>query len=420
MHIYNISINFKFLLAKTIIQMVKLLRKIGNLCVKNFLPIHIFYGLLVLVVSLQSWLLEPKIINGLLYYHYNNYVIFKQSFFHLINNQDLYSLYVNEQRDLFKYSPTFSLLFAPLAILPDIIGLILWNALNAFLLVYSVKLLPGFSDKTKIKILFFVLLELNTSLQNSQSNGLMVALILIGFCLFERGFFFVGVSCIVLTGFIKIYGLIALGLLVFYPTKIKHAIYTLLNIAFFLILPLIVIPVKQLVFLYQSWGNLLLGDHSSAYGLSVIGWLNSWFHVMPNKTIVSLVGVLILGLPLLWSKRYSSDSFRMMWLANVLVWMVIFNHMAESPTFIIAVVGVILWYFAKPATFTSQVVILLVFVFTILSRTDIFPKYVKDHFFDPYMIKVVPCILCWVVICYDSIFGKEEKLEINGDNPRSL
>jgi hypothetical protein len=137
MHIYNISINFKFLLAKTIIQMVKLLRKIGNLCVKNFLPIHIFYGLLVLVVSLQSWLLEPKIINGLLYYHYNNYVIFKQSFFHLINNQDLYSLYVNEQRDLFKYSPTFSLLFAPLAILPDIIGLILWNALNAFLLVYS-------------------------------------------------------------------------------------------------------------------------------------------------------------------------------------------------------------------------------------------------------------------------------------------
>jgi hypothetical protein len=248
----------------------------------------------------------------------------------------------------------------------------------------------------------------------------MVALILIGFCLFERGFFFVGVSCIVLTGFIKIYGLIALGLLVFYPTKIKHAIYTLLNIAFFLILPLIVIPVKQLVFLYQSWGNLLLGDHSSAYGLSVIGWLNSWFHVMPNKTIVSLVGVLILGLPLLWSKRYSSDSFRMMWLANVLVWMVIFNHMAESPTFIIAVVGVILWYFAKPATFTSQVVILLVFVFTILSRTDIFPKYVKDHFFDPYMIKVVPCILCWVVICYDSIFGKEEKLEINGDNPRSL
>jgi hypothetical protein len=163
---------------------------------KSFQPILILYVLVVLVVSLQSWLLELKPVNGLYYTQYNNYVIFKQSFFHLINNQDLYTLYLQEQWDLYKYSPTFSLLFAPMAVLPDIIGVFIWNSLNALLLIYAIKLLPEFSLSSKIKMLLFVLIELVTSLQNLQSNGLMLALILIGFCLFERGSFFLGILCI--------------------------------------------------------------------------------------------------------------------------------------------------------------------------------------------------------------------------------
>jgi hypothetical protein len=46
---------------------------------------------IVITVTLQSLLQKPKIfvINGIEYKNYNNYVIFKQSYFHLRENKDL-------------------------------------------------------------------------------------------------------------------------------------------------------------------------------------------------------------------------------------------------------------------------------------------------------------------------------------------
>ncbi len=391
---------------------MKLLTRVWMSFNQSFLPILILFFLAVLVVTLQSWLLEPKLVNEILYPQYQNYIIFKQSFFHLVNNLDLYHSYPNEQWDLYKYSPTFSLLFAPMAILPDILGLFIWNGLNALLLLFAIKLMPSFDQKTKIAMLLFVLIELVTSMQNAQSNGLMVGLILLGFCLFERGLFFVGIFCIVLTAFIKVYGILALGLLLFYPNKFKLAFYTLLSVAILLALPLLVVSSSQLIFLYKSWWTLLQDDHSASYGLSVMGWLTSWFHVLPNKTIVSFVGLIFLVLPFLWWKRYSSYAFRVAWLASVLVWMVIFNHKAESPTFIIAVFGAVLWYYSKPFSKVDFILISLVFIFTILSPTDIFPNYIQDNFFDPYMIKVVPCVLCWGKIAYEAVFWREDRVAI--------
>ena len=68
--------------------------------------------MVVLAITSQSILRSPKTFepNGITYTHYNNYIIFKQSYFHLIENKDLYTLYPNEHWDYYKYSPTFSLL----------------------------------------------------------------------------------------------------------------------------------------------------------------------------------------------------------------------------------------------------------------------------------------------------------------------
>jgi hypothetical protein len=53
------------------------------------------------------------------YKDYNVYVIFKQAFFHLIAQKNLYILYPHEHWDLYKYSPTFALFIVLLAYLPD-------------------------------------------------------------------------------------------------------------------------------------------------------------------------------------------------------------------------------------------------------------------------------------------------------------
>jgi hypothetical protein len=60
------------------------------------------------------------------YTHYNNYVIFRQAFAHLVEGRDLYLHFPAEHFDNFLYSPTFAVLMAPLAPLPVWLGLVLW------------------------------------------------------------------------------------------------------------------------------------------------------------------------------------------------------------------------------------------------------------------------------------------------------
>src|ERR1043166_5046324 len=59
----------------------------------------------------------------------NNFLIFRSAFDHLRFGVDLYALHPAEHGDLFKYSPTFALLFAPFAIMPFGVSLAVWNAL---------------------------------------------------------------------------------------------------------------------------------------------------------------------------------------------------------------------------------------------------------------------------------------------------
>src|SRR4051812_12311034 len=99
-------------------------------------------GILTIVavlVSVQSLLLQPYTFgpDGIGYTRYNNYLIFKQSFFHLIENHDLYKLYLREHHDYYKYSPAFSLLMFPFAYLPDPLGLFAWNLLNTLILFFA-------------------------------------------------------------------------------------------------------------------------------------------------------------------------------------------------------------------------------------------------------------------------------------------
>src|SRR5436190_462027 len=115
---------------------------------KNILinPLYVALALTIItvIVTRQNLRLNPKTFEpgGTAYTHYNNYVIFKQSYFHLAENKNLYQPYPAEQWDYYKYSPSFSLLMAPLANMPDAAGLFTWNLLNVLLLFFALWKLP--------------------------------------------------------------------------------------------------------------------------------------------------------------------------------------------------------------------------------------------------------------------------------------
>jgi hypothetical protein len=373
---------------------------------------------IVILLTAQSLLLKPKtfVSGGLEYTHYNNYLIFKQSFFHLIENKDLYQSYPAEHWDYYKYSPTFSLLIAPLANLPDALGLFSWNLLNVLVLFFALWKLPPSLGKKRLFMLGFILIELITSIQNSQSNGLIAGLIVCAFLFLEKKQIVLASLFIVLTIFIKLFGVVALALFVFYPHKRKAIIYTICWILILAILPLFVVSFSQLSFLYQSWLILLNNDHSAAWGMSVAGWLHSWFGI-ESKNVIVIIGVVLFCLPFLKYKFFNNLKFKLFFLSSILIWIVIFNHKAESPTLIIAISGVAIWGFSQKIKVENVVLLIIAIIFTTLSPTDIFPKSLRNNYIVPYVLKAVPCILIWFKITLDLIFFIPENNLINNTSP---
>lgn len=383
----------------------------------NLKTIFILYIVFAIIASTQQVLLGPKSFTegGKLYTHYNNYKIFKHSFFHLINDNDLYRHYPDEHYDLYKYSPTFALIFGIFAFLPDIIGLNLWNLFNALLLFLSILYLPKLNNAKKTYILLILIIELMTSLQNAQSNAMIAGLIILSFVLLEREKYFIATLCIISTVFIKIFGLAALALFIFYPKKGKLILYSSFWAVIFILIPLLVVDVKQLKLLYNSWLNLLATDHSISDGLSVIGWFKSWFNIDISKLAVVAVGVVLFCLPLLRFSQYKHYLFRLHTLSSVLIWIIIFNHRAESATYIIAMTGLSIWYFSQPKKIENLVLLVLAFILTSLSPTDMFPKFIRLKFVRPYVLKAVPCIFVWFKIISELLFKKFQINHIEQD-----
>jgi hypothetical protein len=379
--------------------------------------IIITFLVLAIFCSSQSFFLKVKTFdeNGMKYTKYNNYIIFKQSFNHLNENKDLYQLYPKEYRDLYKYSPTFSMFFGIFRMFPDLIGLNLWNIFNALVFLIAIYYLPNLNNIQKGLILIICLLEFMTSTQNQQSNVLVAGLMILTFGLLEKQNYLLATFCIVFSIYIKLFGIVGLALFLFYPQKWKLALYTFGWSLVLFILPLLLVDFDQLKFLYSSWGHLLENDQTASYGYSVMGWLHSWFGYEFNKLIITIIGVILFLIPLLRFKEYKNYTFKLLTLTSILLWVVIFNHKAESPTFIIAMAGVSLWFIISKKDVLNITLFVSAFILTSLSPTDIFPRFLFDEYVNPYMLKVFPCILIWLKITYDMCVIKADKNELEND-----
>lgn len=360
----------------------------------------LLYFFVVLYATNRNYFLPISHIEGVTceVTQFNNFIIFKNSFFHLLNNTDLYQSYPNEHYDLFKYTPTFSLIFAFFAYLPNYFGLLLWNTLNAFLPLLGLNRIFGLSDKKSL-FAFLLIPELLTSVLNSQSNGIIIGLLLLAFAAMQKAQTSRAVIYILLTVFIKLFGGLFFALFLIYPKQLKKAVIISIPLFVFLsILPACLIGFDALFTQYSSFFNLLKNDNQQFVKYSVMGWLNSWFHFYPPKNIVIAIGLIIQLMPLLIVKTWNNQS-KVFYAMSILIWMVIFNHMAESATYIIAVgaIMVVMSTFNKIPKLIWLTFILM-FLTTELGPSDIYPKQFRTWIVDTAQLKVFPCILFWLFL----------------------
>jgi hypothetical protein len=369
------------------------------------------YLLLTLAVSIQSLVSvgfkgDPG--EGQ-YTDYNNYVIFQQASVHLVEGQNLYGKYAEDYWDYYKYSPTFALGFWPLAQLPDALGLTLWNALNGAALLLGLWFLPWLSTGQKSLMAWLVLPEYITAAQSEQSNALMAGLILLAFAGLEHRRLWGAALLVVSTVFVKIFGLVAGALFLLYKPQWKTIAWAAVWTAVLAILPAVIVGWDGLAQQYAWWLELLAADTTGQLGtphpLGLAALLESWFQWKPSNGVLVATGAALFLLPWVRWNRFFLYPYRLLALASVLLWVVLFNHKAESPTFIIAMVGVVVWYMARPELSWRKWLLGFAFVFTGLVSSDVFPLEWRKAFFEPYAIKVLPVALVWLAALWEMGFS---------------
>lgn len=324
----------------------------------------------------------------------NNFEIFRTSFLNLLGGADLYAASPRHQ-DFFLYSPSFALLFAPFAVAPFWLGVLLWNGVNALALYWGLgRVLTG---EPLLAARAIVFLDAVGSMQHAQSNSLVAGLMLIGCAELDRRRELRAAVVIAIGAAVKIFPIVAAAYAVFRPYRVpRFALYGALAGLAVLAAPLLVLTPAQLAGQYQSWADIhqaegLLRGHSMMFQLEL--WLGLG---LPNWP-VQLAGVLVLLAPLARLQYWGLARFRQLFLASLLMFCVLFNHTAESPTFVVALTGVALWFAAMPRTRGTWAVLWLVIVGTVLSTSDAMPGPIQDGFIQPWRLKVLPVFLVWLL-----------------------
>jgi hypothetical protein len=114
-------------------------------------------------------------------------------------------------------------------------------------------------------------------------------------------------------------------------------------------------------------------------------------------------GLLLFAAPYLRLGQYRHTAFRQTLLASVLMFCVLFSTGSENSTYVIAFMGVAVWYCCAPWQRSRADVALMVLVFVIssLSPGDLFPKAIYRGLIQPYALKALPVTIVWLKLCYE-------------------
>jgi len=342
------------------------------------------YVLLPLAVAAQRYLLGKHTV----------FLILRSSFANLLHGVNLYAAHPEAYRDFFRYSPTFALLFGPLAVLPVPAGLALWCLIN-FLALYAAvsRLLP---EKQARLVLILALGEVIRSTQYSQSNALVTALMIAAFVSYERDRPWRGAWAVASGAAIKVFpagaGLFAL----LRPGRARALAALALAAAVLVLLPL---PITGPHLLLQQYAWWVAHERAEIYKsmFSAMDLMDAWTGVYWRRWPVQLAGLLVTLAPVVLRKNvWGEQGFRRHVLCSLLCFSVLFNHGAEGPSYVVAVTGITIWYAIGPRHVVHGVLLILTLLLVTVASSDLVPALWRARVLNPARLMVVPVLASWI------------------------
>lgn len=357
------------------------------------------------------WVWMTIAITGMTRYghgHENNYLIFKQVFWHVINQLPLYIHYPEEYFDLNLYGPTFSLVIAPFAVLPTWLGMLLWLVALTLFLFVSIRH-NVFTRYQQIFIFWFCAHELLNGVQMQQFNIAIAAIILLSYFFIEKEKDFWAALFIMLGTFVKIYGIVGLAFFFFSRHKGKLVLSLLFWAIILFIAPMIISSPGYITGQYHDWYEILVlknGNNMFSQGtnISLLGLVRKITGCATYSDLWLIIpGLVAFALPYLRLEQYSNEAFRQTLLASTLMFTVLFSTGSENSGYIIAVTGVAIWYTAAPWKRSRWDIALMVyvFIFCTMAHSDFMPRFIREEWMRPYGLKALPVVIVWLKLCYE-------------------
>ncbi|MCB0378143.1 MAG: DUF2029 domain-containing protein [Bdellovibrionales bacterium] len=329
----------------------------------------------------------------------NNWLIFRASFWHLLEGVDLYKAYPVDHHDIFKYTPTFALFMAPLAIFPAKIGAVLWSLLGTSLFVYGLFRLP-LKESHRRGAMWIALPEFIGSTQGFQSNIHLAALVVLFWTYLEEKRPWLAALCILSTFFIKIFGVVALALLLFSNYSFKDIKFlgkftfaSLVTSLGLFLAPAVILGFSGLIEQYTIWLAMLKHDAAISYGFSLMGVIhaitNGPVPILPTEAVAGVIMAIVFFLA-----TQGGERARLLGLVAVLYYMVLFNHKSESPTFIICMIGFGIHQSLVLDKKWRWTLIVMTLFFVSILFADPF-RFLRDDYLNPWAVKVWPFLLLW-------------------------
>ncbi|MEG1037776.1 MAG: glycosyltransferase family 87 protein [Mucinivorans sp.] len=355
---------------------------------------------------------------------YNNYDIYTGVARHFFDELPLYGHSPSEYHDMNHYGPLFAFLIYPFTLFPRLAGLALWVAFTAIIYWWAIRCLPLARSVVGI-ILVMCLPEFYNAALYQQFNTVTAALIVCTWITITSGHEATAAVLIVVGSMVKIYGIVGLAFFFFIPPSRRWYFVRslLLWTVALLVLQLIFTSWDYLWSQYVAWGNDLVGKHgtnifSPFQNRGLLGMIRK----LTGSASYSDMWVLVPAMVIYCSaylryRHFDERRFRFLFLASTLLFIVLFSSGTETPSYIMAMTGVSLWWFAARSSHTVLDWCLLCFVFIGTFANAIFPHALYLEVIFAYALKALPFSLVWLKIMYEltlsyrKIDGKQENFD---------
>jgi len=357
-------------------------------------------------VFLWFGLSSLTVIQSILLNKLNNFIIYRNVFIHATQKANLYLPYPAEYNDVNLYGPIFSILIAPFAILPVALGAVCWVLANVTFLYYALSKLP-LGDKYKNALVILCAHEMMNHSSWLQTNAFVCGCIVLGFVFTNQKKDIWALFFIMLATFTKIYGIAGLVFFLFSSKKPQFILWAVIWSGVFFVAPLLITDHTFLINSYHDWylalqlksaKNIDLSHQYYLQDISVMGMIRRiFFNKLDNAFVLWTGGVLMLS-QFVYFRYYSDLRYRLYVLCSVLIFTVIFSTGSESPTYIIALPGVVIWYILQQKTKALNTFFVFALLLTSFSYSDLFTPYFRKYIVMPYSLKALAPTIVWIII----------------------